>query len=193
MLSVSLMVGGCSQTAQSDQADAERVEQAKALRAELEAGCAAQGYTPGTPEFQGCVGNASLQYTNAGFSKARTIHRGVKHGPEAISVYNSGMQIARTVVLISDARVKRNVVRVGRLENGIPLYRFTYLGGTQQFVGVLAQEVKNIVPAAVHTGADGLLRVDYQQLGFSMIIWEAWIGRRAVAELAVSGLEKEQP
>jgi hypothetical protein len=84
-------------------------------------------------------------------------------------------------------------VRVGRLENGIPLYRFTYLGGTQQFVGVLAQEVKNIVPAAVHTGADGLLRVDYQQLGFSMITWEAWIGRRAVAELAVSGLEKELP
>jgi hypothetical protein len=40
--------------------------------------------------------------------------------------------------------------------------------------------------------------VDYQQLGFSMTTWEAWIdpisiGRRAVAELAVSGLEKELP
>ena len=111
-----LVAGGCSQTAiEADQQDAEEIEQAMAVRTDMETGCAAEGYQPGTTEFQSCVGRASLQHTNAGFSEARLVHRGVKHGPAAMETYNAGVGVlraARTIAVISDARVKRNPVRI---------------------------------------------------------------------------------
>jgi hypothetical protein len=196
-----LGAGGCSQTADTaDQQDTKDIELAMAQRAEMEAGCAAEGYQPGTPEFQSCVGRASIQYTNAGFSGARLLHSGVKHGPAAMETYNAGvgmLRTARKLAVLSDARVKRNLVRIGRLESGLSLYRFTYFGGTRQFVGVLAQDVEEVMPAAVETGADGLLRVDYQQLGFRMMTWEEWVdvgrGVDAVDAASIDGDDSVQP
>jgi hypothetical protein len=44
--------------------------------------------------------------------------------------------------VISDARLKRDVVRVDTLSNGIGLYRFRYLWNDKLWVGVLAQQEK---------------------------------------------------
>jgi hypothetical protein len=77
--------------------------------------------------------------------------------------------------MISDWRVKRNVVAVGLLENGIRRYRFRFLRSDQLFVGVLAQEVAKIVPAAVKRDGDGYLRVDYRRLGIRLLTWEEWL------------------
>ncbi len=175
MLLVSLGVGGCSQTVEAERAGAARVEEGKARRAELEAGCTVEGYTAGTPDFQNCVGRASLKYANAGVSKAKVIHETVKSAPDAYAAANAGLTLGRLAISVSDARAKRDLVRVGRLQNGIGLYRFTYVGGARQFVGVVAQEVKMIAPEAVQMGPDGLLRVDYRQLGFGMMTWKEWI------------------
>ena len=188
MLLVCLGVGGCSQTVEAERAEAAaRVEEGKARRAELEAGCRAEGYTAGTPDFQNCVGRASLKYANAGVSKAKMIHETVKSAPDAYEAANTGLRLGRLAISVSDARAKRDLVRVGRLQNGIGLYRFTYVGGTRQFVGVIAQQVKKITPEAVQTGPDGLLRVDYRQLGFGMMTWEEWIAATSV-EGGVSAL-----
>ncbi len=42
------------------------------------------------------------------------------------------------------------------------------------YVGVMAQEVAEKVPSAVVTGADGYLRVNYQQLGLRLLTSVEW-------------------
>lgn len=67
-------------------------------------------------------------------------------------------------------------MEVARLQNGIGLYRFRYRGTGQVFVGVIAQEVAHVVPAAVIRSRDGYLRVDYAKLGLSLLTWGEWTG-----------------
>lgn len=76
--------------------------------------------------------------------------------------------------LLSDIRAKRDIVAVGRLDNGIGIYRYRYRGHDQAYVGVIAQEVAQIVPEAVAVGEDGYLRVDYARLGQRLKTWEEW-------------------
>jgi hypothetical protein len=78
----------------------------------------------------------------------------------------------------SDARLKTDIERVGRLPNGIPLHRFRYRFSPDVFVGVLAQEVREVVPEAVHVGLAGVMRVDYQRLGTRLLAWSEWEQRR---------------
>ena len=75
---------------------------------------------------------------------------------------------------ISDRRLKRGIARVATLPSGLGLYRFKYLWSATEYVGVMAQEVRERVPAAVVEGADGFLRVDYAMLGFEMLTYAAW-------------------
>jgi Chaperone of endosialidase len=74
----------------------------------------------------------------------------------------------------SDIRLKHNVMPLGRLANGLGLYRFCYLGSDLAYVGVMAQEVETIMPDAVVRGDDGYLRVYYDKLGMRMQTWEEW-------------------
>jgi hypothetical protein len=74
----------------------------------------------------------------------------------------------------SDIRLKTDVVRVGQLDNGLPLYRFRYLWSSDIYVGVLAQEVLPVVPYAVIVGEDGFMRVNYDMLGIRLMTWEEW-------------------
>jgi hypothetical protein len=76
--------------------------------------------------------------------------------------------------LPSDRRLKRDVVLLGDARNGIAFYRFKYTWSDQVYVGVMAQQVAAIVPEAVHPGADGFLRVDYNRLGLRMQTWDEW-------------------
>jgi hypothetical protein len=78
----------------------------------------------------------------------------------------------------SDLRLKRDIVPLARLDNGIGLYRFRYRGGDPTtYVGVMAQEVAEVMPGAVSRGRDGYLRVDYGQLGLEFITWDEWTAR----------------
>jgi hypothetical protein len=74
----------------------------------------------------------------------------------------------------SDIRLKTDVVHVGQLENGLPLYRFRYLWSSDIYVGVLAHEVLPVVPYAVIVGEDGFMRVNYDMLGTRLMTWEEW-------------------
>ncbi len=69
--------------------------------------------------------------------------------------------------LISDARLKTNIIEVGKLHNGIPLYTYEFkpeyqdeLGHGLQF-GVMAQDVEKVIPEAVSEWRDGFKMVDY--------------------------------
>jgi hypothetical protein len=75
---------------------------------------------------------------------------------------------------MSDARVKRDVELVARLDDGLGLYRYRYLWSDQFYVGVIAQEVTLTKRDAVVQGEDGYLRVDYALLGLRLQTWEDW-------------------
>jgi hypothetical protein len=83
----------------------------------------------------------------------------------------------------SDARLKQDVVLLKKLDNGLNLYRFRYIGQDQLYVGVMAQEVRKVDPVAVMRGRDGYLRVDYGKLGLKLMTWEEW---QATARLATA-------
>lgn len=63
----------------------------------------------------------------------------------------------------SDARLKRDITLVGH-HKGLRLYRYRYLWSPRWFIGVMAQELLQLRPAAVIHGAGGFLRVDYGAL-----------------------------
>jgi hypothetical protein len=79
----------------------------------------------------------------------------------------------------SDRRLKTAIARVATLPSGLGLYRFKYLWSDVEYVGVMAQEVRDVVPAAVAAGADGFLRVDYHMLGLEMLSYQDWQEREA--------------
>jgi len=76
----------------------------------------------------------------------------------------------------SDVRLKVDIVPLGRLANGIGLYRFRYRGDDHTlYVGVMAQEVQNVMPRAVSRDSDGYLRVNYTALGLPFLTWDRWL------------------
>src|SRR4051812_49708416 len=79
----------------------------------------------------------------------------------------------------SDIALKHDVVLLGHLANGLGYYRFSYLGRSKPYVGVIAQEVQNLVPEAVTRGSDGYLRVHYEQLGLKLLSYTDWLARGA--------------
>jgi hypothetical protein len=79
----------------------------------------------------------------------------------------------------SDIALKYDVLLLGHLANGLGYYRFSYLGGTRRYVGVMAQEVQNVMPEAVTRGPDGYLRVHYEQLGLKFRSYTDWVARGA--------------
>lgn len=63
--------------------------------------------------------------------------------------------------MTSDRRAKTDIVRVGELARGLPLYAFRYLAGGPMQIGLMAQDVELVIPEAVVIMAGGLKGVDY--------------------------------
>lgn len=74
----------------------------------------------------------------------------------------------------SDVRLKHDIALIGHLDNGIGFYRFAYNGSDKAYVGVIAQEVRKVVPSAVLQGHDGYLRVRYDRLGVVFESYDQW-------------------
>jgi hypothetical protein len=79
----------------------------------------------------------------------------------------------------SDIELKHDVELLGHLANGLGYYRFSYLGSSKPYVGVIAQEVQTVVPEAVTRGPDGYLRVRYEQLGLKLRSYTDWLASGA--------------
>jgi hypothetical protein len=60
----------------------------------------------------------------------------------------------------SDARLKRDVERIGSLPSGLPVYNYRYLWSNAPQVGVMAHEARKLFPDAV-SEMGGFLAVDY--------------------------------
>jgi len=62
----------------------------------------------------------------------------------------------------SDRRLKSNIVRIGTHPIGIGIYEYDIFGSRQ--IGVMAQELMEVMPEAVHQHPAGFLMVDYGRL-----------------------------
>ena len=82
--------------------------------------------------------------------------------------------VARRTVRRSDIMLKHDIFLLGHLDNGLGFYRFSYNGSDKAYVGVMAQEVQTIMPAAVLRGSDGYLRVFYDKLGLKFQTYDQW-------------------
>jgi hypothetical protein len=63
--------------------------------------------------------------------------------------------------LFSDARIKENLRPVGQLFNGLTVYAFNFPGEETTRIGLVAQEVAELIPEAVGETDEGILTVDY--------------------------------
>jgi hypothetical protein len=77
---------------------------------------------------------------------------------------------AASIIAASDIRTKENITRIGTLPNGLPFYQFEYKPefkdqwGHGKQVGVMAQEVEQVMPEAVVEHPDGYKMVNYGAL-----------------------------
>jgi hypothetical protein len=79
----------------------------------------------------------------------------------------------------SDISVKHDIAFLGRLDNGLGFYSFSYKGSDKRYVGVMAQEVQFVRPDAVSRDAEGILRVNYDRLGVRFQSYDQWLGSGA--------------
>ena len=95
----------------------------------------------------------------------------------------------------SDINLKKEVVPLVRLVNGLELYRFRYKNGDPTiYVGVMAQDVQKSDPSAVWRDRDGYLRVDYDLIGVKFMTWKEWVARGGASSfLAVTVMRLRPP
>lgn len=75
--------------------------------------------------------------------------------------------------------MKHDIALIGRLDDGLGFYRFSYNGSDKAYVGVMAQEVQTVAPDAVTRGRDGYLRVFYDKLGLKFETYDQWVASGA--------------
>jgi hypothetical protein len=123
-----------------------------------------------TPEANAVV------YCAAGVYRAGCVARpGAVVRPGGVaSVRGVARRTTRRVVRRSDMMLKHDISLLGHLDNGLGFYRFSYNGSDKAYVGVMAQEVQTVMPAAVLRGSDGYLRVFYDKLGLKFQTYDQW-------------------
>lgn len=72
---------------------------------------------------------------------------------------------AAMLAFMSDPRLKQAVCRIGTHHTGVGVYEYEYVWGGGRQIGVMADEVEQVIPAAVITRADGFKMVNYAMLG----------------------------
>lgn len=78
------------------------------------------------------------------------------------SIIGAAGTLGGAAIMASDRRVKENIKRIGKLNDGQIIYRYNYKGDPQTQIGLIAQEVEKNHPDAVHDIGDGLKGVDYR-------------------------------
>lgn len=67
--------------------------------------------------------------------------------------------------ITSDVRLKENIQRIGTSKSGIPMYEFNYLGQSERYQGVMAQDLVDMKKDnAVYKDNKGFYSVDYSEI-----------------------------
>jgi len=113
----------------------------------------------GGPNYSGAAA-AQGQYDMNTYNANNAANSGFTSG--LFGLGGSGMMAS--ALYFSDSRLKRVVQKLGKLANGLNVYRFKYLGMEGTHVGVMAQEVARMRPDCVIKTDSGYLAVDYDKL-----------------------------
>jgi hypothetical protein len=84
------------------------------------------------------------------------------------SLLGAGAKLGAASMMMSDKRLKTNIRKIMDIKvNGKTLgwYRYNYLGSSETYEGVMAQEVKKVKPEAVKRHRSGFDMVNYAELG----------------------------
>src|SRR5258706_6504089 len=76
-------------------------------------------------------------------------------------LFNLAGSLGGAMLKSSDRRLKRDIVKIGKLRNGLPVYSFKFLWSDEPLIGLMADDVVKVKPWAVLTDKDGYLMVDY--------------------------------
>ena len=101
--------------------------------------------------------NANYALQAAQINNAKKIGWGDMMGTAA----GLGGSLGSAAILASDIRVKENLEKLDTVD-GINIYRFDYINGAKNQVGVIAQEMQEKCPECVIDG--DILKVDYSKL-----------------------------
>lgn len=73
----------------------------------------------------------------------------------------TALGVGASMFKFSDLRLKRDLVPVGMLTNGVTVYEYSYIWGGLRERGVLADELEQVMPEAVVTHPNGYKMVNY--------------------------------
>ena len=76
-------------------------------------------------------------------------------------LFGLGGTLGAAALKFSDPALKTDIEKVGRLDNGLPVYRYRYRAGGPPEIGLMADDVARRRPEAVGRDAEGLMAVDY--------------------------------
>jgi hypothetical protein len=129
-------------------------------------GAAGTGY-----DITGAVGNLVGVFAGPAANEVAGAFN-LSGGPNStrlIGAFGAKQAVVLSAIAASDIRLKADVARAGNLPNGLPLYRWHYVGGVHRFTGVMAQDVAADprFANAVIIDEVGLMRVDYAAIGYA--------------------------
>jgi len=131
------------------------------------------------------IANSGLSGLNAGYGTAGAMAGQI--GQNATGMYNAqanyrtgmeraagdggagllvGLANAGAVAYASDRRLKKNIKLVGKTDSGLNVYSFQYKAGGGTVLGVMADEVEKVKPAAVHKR---VIAGQYDAVDYAMI------------------------
>ena len=105
----------------------------------------------------------------------------------AAGTIGEGIMAILPFIGLSDERAKTDIEKVGKLNDGQPVYRFKYKGDDKTRMGLIAQDVERDHPEAVK-GLGGLKMVDYKKATNDAVRQHHADGERVVSEG-----QKEEP
>lgn len=123
---------------------------------------------------QASMPNFSGYYTGGSAQTPQLLNASVAQGNYGMQAYQGqqsgynalmgGLANLGGAAIMSDARLKTNLQRIGGDPRGFGYYTWNWRDGSGKSAGVIAQEVRGAIPGAVTEGADGILRVNYGKL-----------------------------
>ncbi|TXH81011.1 MAG: tail fiber domain-containing protein [Rhizobium sp.] len=105
-----------------------------------------QGFTN---NYLGQLLNLSNAGTQAGGIIANAGQKSTSTGGGPSTAGSIASTVGGIASIFSDRRLKKDIVKVGEMSDGLGIYRFRYIGGVKRFVGVMADEVARLRPWAL--------------------------------------------
>ena len=107
--------------------------------------------------------NQGGQYQNQQY-QSQLQAQSQKNAQDSSSMAGMGQMAGMAaMMMMSDRRLKDSITRIGELDDETPIYTFKYKGEETFYVGVMAQDILETHPEAVHS-VNGFYAVDYSKL-----------------------------